>query len=139
MIVLDTNIISELFGGRLTSPVYDWLDSQADTDLFLTSITIAELVYGAELLPDGRRKQTFRERIDAIVDDYEGRRLGFGDDAAYLYGMISARRKSQGHSMETKDAMIAAICLSQGAALATRNVKDFEGLDLHLINPFEEA
>ena len=136
MIVLDTNIISESFDGRIHSPVFDWLDAH-DGDLFLTSITIAELVYGAELLAEGKRKRAFQDRIDQIVSDYEGHRLAFGDEAAYLYGLISAKRKKAGHAMETKDAMIAAICLSHGATLATRNVKDFEGLDLPLINPFE--
>lgn len=138
MIVLDTNIISEAFDGRHAERVFDWLDRQRADDLHLTSITIAELVYGAELLPEGKRKRTFQGRIDEIVDEYEGRRLAFGDEAAYLYGFISARRRNAGHAMETKDAMIAAICLSHGAILATRNVRDFEGLDLPLINPFEE-
>jgi predicted nucleic acid-binding protein len=71
------------------------------------------------------------------VDEYAGRRLVFDDKAAYIYGSITAKRKHAGHPMETKDAMIAAICLSHGATLATRNVRDFEGLDLPLINPFE--
>jgi predicted nucleic acid-binding protein len=137
MIVLDTNVISELFDGRVQSPVIGWLDLHDIEDLFLTSITIAELVYGAELLAEGKRKRAFQERIDAIVDEYDGRRLAFADEAAYLYGLISAKRKKAGHAMETKDAMIAAICLSHGATLATRNVRDFEGLDLPLINPFE--
>jgi predicted nucleic acid-binding protein len=138
VIVLDTNVISECFDGRLKNPVFDWLDRHDPQMLFLTSITISELVFGAELLADGKRKQAFRDRIDRIVDEYEGRRLAFGDEAAYLYGMLSARRRKAGHSIETKDAQIAAICLSHGATLATRNVKDFEGLDLPLVNPFEE-
>jgi predicted nucleic acid-binding protein len=137
MIVLDTNVISELFDGRSRSPVLDWLDLYDISDLFLTSITIAELVYGAELLPEGKRKRAFQQRIDAIVDEYDGRRLVFGNEAAYLYGLISAKRKKAGHAMETKDAQIAAICLFHGATLATRNIRDFEGLDLPLINPFE--
>jgi predicted nucleic acid-binding protein len=138
MIVLDTNVISELFEGRQAQSVYDWLDRQDSDALFLTSILIAELVYGAELLPDGKRKQGFAAKIDAIVDDFEGRRLGFGDEAAYLYGAISAKRRKLGRPIETKDAMIAAICLLHGATLATtRNVRDFEGLDFPLINPFE--
>ena len=75
----------------------------------------------------------------AIVDAFEGRKLAFGDEAAYIDGLISAHRRKIGHPIETKDAQIAAIRLSHGAMLATRNVKDFEGLDLRLVNPFEEA
>lgn len=137
MIILDTNVISEAFDGRNESRVVDWLDQQDSNDLYLTSITIAELVYGAELLSEGKRKRTFQSRIDEIVSEYEGRRLAFGDEAAYLYGLISAKRRNSGHSIETKDAMIAAICLFHDATLATRNVRDFEGLDLRLVNPFE--
>lgn len=138
MIVLDTNVISESFDGRGDNRVFDWLDGQDIGDLYLTSITVAELVYGAELLPEGKRKQAFRSRIDDIVNEYRGRRLAFGDEAAYIYGHISARRKNAGHAIETKDAQIAAICLFHGATLATRNIRDFEGLDLRLVNPFEE-
>jgi predicted nucleic acid-binding protein len=139
VIILDTNVISELFDGRKDNGIYEWLDRHDGAGLYITSITVADLVFGAELLPTGKRKQTFRQRIDEIVDDFEGRRLGFGDEAAYLYGALSARRRTAGHIVETKDAMIAAICLQHGATLATRNTKDFEGLDLKLVNPFEGA
>jgi predicted nucleic acid-binding protein len=137
MIVLDTNVISELFGGREARQVLAWLDQFELADLFLTSVAIAELVYGAELLPDGRRKDGFRQRIDEIVSAYEGRRPAFADEAAYFYGAISARRRNAGRTIETKDAMIAAICMAHGGTLATRNIKDFAGLDLALVNPFE--
>ena len=139
MIVLDTNVISELFDGRKDNGIYDWLDRYDAVGLHITSITVAELVYGAELLAEGKRKQAFRQQIDEIVEDFEGRRLGFGDKAAYLYGALSARRQSVGRIIETKDAMIAAICLQHCATPATRNTKDFEGLDLKLVNPFEGA
>jgi predicted nucleic acid-binding protein len=139
MIVLDTNVISEVFDGRKDNGIFDWLDRHDQAGLYITAITVAELVFGAELLAEGKRKQAFRTRIDQIVEDFEGRRLGFGDEAAYLYGVLSARRRNMGRAMETKDAMIAAICLQHGAMLATRNTKDFEGLDLKLVNPFEGA
>ena len=139
MIVLDTNVISELFDDRKDNGVFDCLDRHDEAGLYITAITIAELVFGAELLAEGRRKQAFRTRIDQIVEDFEGRRLSFGDEAGYLYGALSAKRKKAGRAIETKDAMIAAICLQHGATLATRNTKDFEGLDLKLVNPFEGA
>ena len=138
MIVLDTNIISEAFALHPNYSGFTWMDQQDPGALFLTAITISELVYGTELLADGRRKQALALRISAIVTEYEGRRLPFEEEAAYIYGYISAKRKKSGHAMETKDAQIAAICLAHKATLATRNVKDFEGLDLALINPFEE-
>lgn len=139
MIVLDTNVISELFDGRKSNGVFDWLDRHDEADLYITAITVAELVYGVELLAEGKRQQSFRNKVDQIVEDFEGRRLGFGEEAAYLYGAVSAKRKKTGHVIETKDAMIAAICLQHGATLATRNTKDFAGLDLKLVNPFEGA
>ena len=139
MIILDTNVISELFNGRKDNGIFDWLDRHEEEGLYISVITVTELVFGTEFLPEGKRKQSFREKIDQIVEDFDGRWLAFGDEAAYLYGAISARRKSTGHAIETKDAMIAAICLQHGATLATCNTKDFEGLDLKLANPFEGA
>lgn len=139
MIVLDTNVISELFDGRADNGFFDWLDRHEAEELYITSIAIAELVFGIELLDEGKRKQSFRQKIDLIVEDFEDRRLSFGDEAAYLYGALSAGRRKVGRAIETKDAMIAAICLQHGATLATRNTKDFQGLDLTLVNPFEGA
>jgi len=139
VIVLDTNIISELFDGRIDNGVFGWLDRHEAEGLYITSIAISELVFGIELLDEGKRKQAFRQKVDLIVEDFEGRCLRFGDEAAYLYGALSAGRRKAGRAMETKDAMIAAICLQHGATLATRNTKDFEGLDLKLVNPFEGA
>jgi len=139
MIVLDTNVISELFDGRADNGFFDWLDRHEAEGLYITSIAIAELVFGIELLDEGKRKQSFRQKIDLIVEDFEDRRLSFGDEAAYLYGALSAGRRKVGRAIETKDAMIAAICLQHGATLATRNTKDFQGLDLTLVNPFEGA
>jgi predicted nucleic acid-binding protein len=139
MIVLDTNVISELFDGRTDNHVFDWLDRHEAEGLYITSIAIAELVFGIELLDAGKRKQAFRQKVDLIVEDFANRRLSFGDEAAYLYGALSAARRKVGRAMETKDAMIAAICMQHGATLATRNTKDFQGLDLTLVNPFEGA
>jgi predicted nucleic acid-binding protein len=104
---------------------------------FLTSITIGEIRFGLELLADGKRKATLIAELKAIEAEFSGRVLGFSSNAAHRYGTIAAQRHKIGRRMETKDAMIAAICLANGATLATRNTKDFEGLDLKLVNPFE--
>lgn len=139
MIVLDTNVISELFDGRTDNRAFDRLDRHEAEELYITSIAIAEAVFGIELLDAGKRKQAFRQKVDLIVEDFEDRRLSFGDEAAYLYGVLSATRRKVGRALETRDAMIAAICMQHGATLATRNTKDFQGLDLMLVNPFEGA
>lgn len=88
-------------------------------------------------MADRKRKAALIAELDAIEAEFSGRVLGFSSNAAHQYGIIAAQRHKIGRRMETKDAMIAAICLANGATLATRNTKDFEGLDLKLINPFE--
>ena len=138
MIVLDTNIISELHGRQFADRIFRWLDGRGIESLCLTTIVVAELRFGLELLPEGKRRQALALFLDKVEDEYAGRILQFSLEAAHRFGELVATRHKHGHSIETKDAMIAAICLSNGAALATRNTKDFAGLDLPLINPFEE-
>lgn len=137
MIVLDTNVISELQGRLHSDRILSWLDGFAAETVFLTTVTVGEIRFGLELLADRKRKATLIAEFEAIEAEFSGRVLGFSSDAAHQYGMISARRHKLGRRMETKDAMIAAVCLAHGATLATLNTKDFEGLDLRLINPFE--
>ena len=137
MIVLDTNIVSELQGRLHSERILSWLDGFAAEAVFLTAITVGEVRFGLELLADGRRKMALLVELEAIETEFSGRVLGFSSNAAHQYGIISACCHKVGRRMEMKDAMIAAICLANGATLATRNTKDFEGLDLKLINPFE--
>lgn len=139
MIVLDTNVISELRNRRYSDHLLTWLDGVAHEETYLTTVSIAEIHFGIGCLPDGRRKADLAELYRQIEAEFTDRILVFSIDAAHRYGQLSAERRSRGHPIETKDAMIAAICLSHGATLATRNVKDFEGLDLRLVNPFEGA
>ena len=91
------------------------------------------------MLSEGKRRTQLASTFDRIEARFEGRILGYSLGAARRYGALCAEQKQQGHIMETKDAMIAAICPTHGASLATRNTKDFEGLDLKLINPFEDS
>jgi predicted nucleic acid-binding protein len=137
MIVLDTNIVSEFFARRQSEQVLEWMNRQALAELHLTSIVLAELYYGARFVLDETRRHNLLVSINQIREAYSARTLAFDTMASDRYGTISARRQRAGHSMETKDAMIAAICLVHGATLATRNVRDFDGLDLKLVNPFE--
>ncbi|KQS90434.1 MULTISPECIES: type II toxin-antitoxin system VapC family toxin [unclassified Rhizobium] len=139
MIVLDTNIISELQGRLHSERILRWLDAYDSEVVFLTAIAMAEIHYGIALLDRGHRQDSLRRTFLQIESEFSGRILSFSQTAAARYGTISAYRQKAGRAMETKDAMIAAICLSHDATLATRNVKDFEGLDLKLVNPFEEA
>ncbi|MBP1841925.1 putative nucleic acid-binding protein [Rhizobium petrolearium] len=137
--VLDTNVISELEGRKHSGHLLGWLNRFQRQELFLTTVSVAEIRYGLSLLPDGNRRDGITASYSRIEEGFVGRILAFSLDAARRYGELKAHRQKIGRPMETKDAMIAAICLSHGATLATRNVKDFEGLDLGLVNPFEGA
>jgi predicted nucleic acid-binding protein len=137
MIFLDTNVVSDWFTKKPSHSVSEWMNGQEHTALFLSVIVLAELYFGAYLVQEDRRREHLLQSIARIRDDYAGRTLGFSEVAAERYGQITAMRQSIGRQMETKDAVIAAICLVHGATLATRNMKDFEGLGLKLVNPFE--
>ncbi|MBS3648677.1 type II toxin-antitoxin system VapC family toxin [Pseudaminobacter sp. 19-2017] len=139
MIVLDTNVVSDFFAPRPSRAVLGWLNAEAPERLFMTSIVLAELYFGAFLAVDTVRRQNLLARIGRVHQEFSGRVLSFSEGVAERYGMITARRRLAGRPIETKDAMIAAICLAYDATLATRNVRDFEGLDLKLVNPFEAA
>lgn len=138
MTVLDTNVISEVMGTAPSKGVLDWLDRQEPSSMYLTTITIAELSYGLEVLPDGKRKRTLQERFDLFVTKGFGERiLNFDERAARMYSHVMAQRKRIGRPMSTLDGQIAAITLVNGFAIATRNGSDFEGLALTILNPFE--
>lgn len=137
MIVLDTNVISELLLPRPTPSVVDWLAEQHAGAIFTTAITEAEILYGIRLLPDGRRRRDLEAAILPIFsEDLAGRVLPFDREAADVYGAIATDRRKIGRPISQFDAQIAAITLSRGAALATRNVYDFESLGLSIINPW---
>ena len=137
MIVLDTNVVSDSFSKRPSEIVLNWMNKQELQRLFLSTVVLAELYFGAYLVQDRSRQQGLLQSIGGIRDEFAGRILGFGQAMAERYGQITAHRRLAGRPIETKDAMIAAICLVNDATLATRNVRDFDGLDLKLVNPFE--
>lgn len=140
MIILDTNVISEPTRPRPSEALVHWLSSQRLPELYITGMTITELFYGGEkhFLKTGSSR--YLENARQILEvQYSGRILHTGSSSSVLAGLIRARREMNGHSITLQDAQIAAICLSHGATLATRNTKDFEGLDLSLVNPFEGA
>lgn len=138
MIVLDTNVISELFRPSPEPRVVDWLESLAG-DVAITSITLAELLAGVRRLPDGRRRDELTRRIDAALEPYRGGRavLPFDDVAADRYADVLVAREDTGAPISTADAQIAAICLAHSATCATRNVKDFVHTGVELVDPWK--
>ena len=138
MIILDTNVISEVTSRRqMDRNVRDWMISQRLQDLHVTSITVAELLYGLALMPESSRKERLRQTTSAFIENFRHRTFSFNSAAAPHYAAIMAERRSQGRPIGVQDAMIAAIARAHGAAVATRNVKDFEGTGVKLINPWE--
>ena len=138
MIVLDTNIVSEASRQRPDSKVMAWLQGQPIGGLWLPAPVIDELFFGAERVRSASGSDRHVRAAARLRDEsFAGRILSFDSQAASLCGVLRARRQAVGRPIALADAMIAAICLHNGATLATRNIRDFEGLDLSLVNPFE--
>lgn len=138
MIILDTNVISEFMTSPPAAPVLDWLNAQEVADLYITTISIAEICYGLRVLPEGKRRRLLEERFDQFVEmAFSSRILAFDEKAARIYGDMMGERREAGRPMSSFDGQIAAIARVQGFAVATRNIKDFTGCQLELINPFK--
>jgi len=137
VIVIDTNVLSELMNPQPSDAVARWLDAQPAAELWLTATTVAELRFGVARLPDGRRKHELEAAVDLLVDEvFGGRCLPFDAAAARHYGELVASSERQGHPIGFADGQIAAVCVGHGAALATRNGKDFRGTTLRLVDPW---
>jgi toxin FitB len=137
MIVLDTNVVSELMKPAPAPSVAKWVASQAASSLYTTSITQAEILHGILLLSAGKRRKAFQEAAQAMFDeDFAGRILFFGSDAALLYAEIAAERRRRGRPISQFDAQIAAISRASGAGLATRNVSDFDHCKIDVVDPW---
>ena len=138
MIVLDTNILSELMKPAPSKRVVTWMAAQPVQSLYTTSVTQAEILQGVMLLPSGRRRKAFETAAeDMFREEFAGRVLSFGSDAALPYARIAVDRRRAGRPISQFDAQIAAIARSTGAAVATRNVTDFEGCGINLVNPWK--
>ncbi|MGH9615600.1 MAG: type II toxin-antitoxin system VapC family toxin [Acidobacteriaceae bacterium] len=139
MIVLDTNVLSELMRPNPSLRVIAWMRQRPRPQMSVTAITEAEIFYGVELLPLGKRRSQFlREAESMFAEDFGGRTLPFDSEAARLYGKIASTRRAIGKPISPADAQIAAIVLAHNATLATRNIMDFEALGIELINPWEQ-
>lgn len=139
MIVLDTNVLSELMRPAPAPRVVDWLDAQDAREVATTAITVAEILYGIERLPDGRRKQRLAELAAVVFETHfkPERILAFDARTAIHYAGQVATGERAGRTVPMADAQIAAICIEHQAVLATRNVRDFESLDVALANPWD--
>jgi predicted nucleic acid-binding protein len=138
MILLDTNVISEMMKTACSTAVMNWIDQQESTQLFITTITIAEIMYGLNALPEGSRRNKLEDSFNmAIMDAFQHRILDFDELAARIYGKIMAQRKNMGRPLSIPDGQIAAIAHVHGSRGATRNIRDFADCGLNLINPFE--
>mgnify|MGYP002641905490 CR=1 FL=1 len=137
MIILDTNVVSELMKPAPAKPVVGWVALQSPTSLYTTAITEAEILHGVLLLPAGRRRSRLQTAAETMfIEDFGGRVLSFGSDAARAYASIAADRRRAGRPISHFDAQIAAIGRSARAAIATRNTSDFVACGVRLINPW---
>lgn len=141
MLILDTNVISETMLPVPSPRVLAWWSQQKPSgELFVTTVTVAEILYGIELLPRGKRHAKLLAEAEAMfAEDFFGRILSFDEEAARAFPQIAAGRRGQGHPITEFDAQIAAIARSRGATLATRNTADFEDCGVRLVNPWQTS
>ena len=139
-VLLDTNVVSELIRKAPDPAVQAWAAGHALEELFFSAVGEAELRYGAAILPAGRRRTTLVSDIEAMLRDaFDDRVLPFDSRAARAYADIAAMRRSVGRTVAPADCQVAAIARSRDMAVATRNVRDFDGVDIEVVNPWTAA
>lgn len=139
MIVVDTNVISELMRPSPAPVVVEWVREQSQRELYTTSVTLAEVRYGIERMDEGRRKDLFTSMAEEIFAAFGEYVLPFDRAAAIQYATIVSARDRAGSPIDGFDAQIAAICSTHKATLATRNVKDFRGTGVEIIDPWQQG
>ncbi len=137
MIIVDTNVTSELMKPTPSPAVTAWVRACNTADLYTTAITLAEILYGIERLPDGPRKDLLRHSAAGVFSGFPEQVLPFDATAAVAYSEIVTHRESVGAPIDGVDAQIAAICRAHNATLATRNLKDFRDTGVDVIDPWE--
>lgn len=137
MIILDTNVVSEPLKPAPDAAVLAWLDAQSPATLCLTGITLAELLAGVSALPAGRRRNKLAQALtEQVLPLFESRVLAFDVQAAHAFARVQAGAQAAGNPIGFADAAIAAIAAARGFALATRNVRDFKGTGVQIIDPW---
>jgi toxin FitB len=138
VIVLDTNVISELMRQAPNHSVISWVDQYPAEEVFITAVTAAELQYGVARLRDGHRKTVLTTKVtELLAEDFQDQILPFDGAAAAHYAQIAAAREYGGRPIGMADAQIAAICRHYNAGLATRNTKDFIDTGVHVLSPWD--
>lgn len=137
MIILDTNVLSEVLRPAPERRVMEWLAARPAASLFTTAIIQAEILYGIAILETGRRREALAAAASAMfAEDFAGRVLPFDQESASAFAAIAAERRRVGAPISQLDAQIAAISRSRGAALATRNLRDFADCGIDTIDPW---
>ena len=136
MILLDTNVVSEAMTREPHARVREWLDAQAAETLFLSSITVAELLFGIGALPAGKSKDSLAAALDDVLDQFAGRILPFDTEAARRYAETAVRARRAGKGFPTPDGYIAAIAAAHGFAVASRDASAFMAAGLTVIDPW---
>jgi toxin FitB len=140
MILLDTNVLSEVMRREPSAIVLRWLDAQPVEQMWVCAISRAEIFLGITLLPEGKRRDDLRlAALGMFSEDFNNRCLSFDAFAADAYAEIVTERRRQGRPISAEDAQIAAICCVHGMAIATRNTSDFVAISgLEIVNPWLE-
>lgn len=139
MIVLDTNVVSELMRAEPAPAVLTWLQANSRDGLYTTTVTVAEIRYGIARLPEGRRRESLHQAANEIFAAFPRQVLPFDLAAAGAYAEVVTARERLGNPIDGFDAQIAAICRSQAAVLATRNTKDFTDTGIAIVDPWQET
>ena len=137
MIVLDTNVVSEAMKPEPHPAVLAWLNDQAAETLYLSSVTLAELLFGVAALPTGKRKDMLAQTLDGLIGLFRDRVLPFDVDAARHYAELAVTARTGGRGFPTPDGYIAAIAASRGFVVASRDTAPFEAGGVSVINPWE--
>jgi predicted nucleic acid-binding protein len=137
MIVLDTNVISEAMKPEPHPAVRSWLNAQATETLYLSSVTLAELLFGIRALPAGKRKDMLAQTLDGLLGLFRDRVLPFDTEAARRYADLAVLAKATGRGFPTPDGYIAAIAASRGFLVASRDTAPYAAVKVTVINPWE--
>jgi predicted nucleic acid-binding protein len=138
MIVLDTNVISELWKAEPDANILAWIDAQMVETLYLSTITVAELRFGLATMPEGKRRTIYQDRLEReVLPAFSGRVLSFDLDASQAYAELMARARAAGKAIGKADGYIAATASARGLMVATRDTSPFEAAGLNVINPWD--